>query len=252
MISGTRIVQGDAFYAKACVGLHTFNAEVRQGRVVLADSKAHKLPFARLANKPDMEAIDISWLPDAAHGYQLSSDYRDYVLWPVKLVHANVPNRWYDCFSLYELTSWSATYKMRTYATFKRAPMHIDHKHDDPLIAKGVIFDAVMRKAYDGWHTYVLQGFDRTKDPDLVKTMIEAPSNAFSMAGMVPQAICSIDHRVLGGTESCPDHQKGRVYNNRLAFEQCRFTNFFESSWLSTHSPANARAVTRESKLFLS
>ena len=194
--------------------------------------------------------LDLTWLPMVAKADHISPTLRDYVAGAVPIIHMNVPNRWGDAFSLYEMMSYSPTYNMPTYQTFLRAPMHVEHDHDDPTAAKGVVLDAFITSIpNEGWVIYILQAFDRTKDRALVERMIREPSNAFSMAVTVPRAVCSIEQRALGLNEPCPLHKKLGIYNGALAFEWCRFCNFFESSVVARG--ANALAVQREHKLCL-
>lgn len=239
---------GTAVPAIRTFGLNKFPSEKGlDGNIKVADARAHPLPNG----KP----IDISWLKAASESYHISSDHKDYIVTEVPIVTANVPNRNMDCFSYDELSYFNPLYGRMTYATFIGKPTHVFHQNQDPLQAKGVIFDASFRKIGRNYHTLILMGFDRTKDPELVKEIIASPVNGYSMGALVSFTLCSICGFKSNGRTYCANHigekgvKKGQLFENRIAYELCKLSNFIESSRVG--SPADVNAYS-EQKILLS
>ena len=138
--------------------------------------------------------IDISWLPAAADTYKISADPDDYVLVDVPIVTVDVPNRNMQAFPFEEVAYFDPMYGKQIYKTFTGKPAHIDHINQDPLKAKGVHFDSTMEyiPAYGLYKIRVLTGWDRTKDPHLVKQIISGARPGFSMGALVQAFVCSV------------------------------------------------------------
>ncbi len=149
--------------------------------------------------------IDISWLPAAAETYQISADPDDYVLVDVPIVTVDVPNRNMQAFPLEEVGYFDPVYGKQIYKTFIGKPSHIDHINQDPLKAKGVHFDASMEyiPAYGIFKIRVLTGWDRTKDPYLVKQIMSGARPGFSMGAMVSAFVCSVCGATDTNTNPC-------------------------------------------------
>lgn len=64
---------------------------------------------------------------------------------------------------------------------------HQDHDNKDPLKAKGVMFDSTLRyvPAYNVWKISILAGWDRTKDPWLVRQILSKKRTGYSMGALV-------------------------------------------------------------------
>lgn len=131
--------------------------------------------------------IDVSWLPAASGSYNISDDPRDYVLVEVPLVTVDIPNRNLQAFPYEEVSYFDPLYGRMIYSTFIGKPTHIDHDNKDPLKAKGVNFDASLRYVpkYNVWKIFVLSGYDRTKDPDLAKQILNKDRTGYSMGALV-------------------------------------------------------------------
>lgn len=246
--SPTIMKTGSAVPAIRTFGLHKFKSEHdADGNLRVASSAAYNLPTGR--------PIDISWLKAASESYRISSNYKDYILTEVPIVTANVPNRNMDCFSYDELTFFNPLYGRMTYQTFVGKPTHVNHQNQDPKQAKGVIFDASLRKIGENYHVMILMGFDRTKDPALVKEIIESPVNGYSMGALVTYTTCSIDGFKSNGKTYCVNHigergcKKGQLFDGRISYECCHLSNYIESSRVG--SPADVNAYS-EQKLYLS
>ncbi len=130
--------------------------------------------------------IDISWLPAAAETYRISADPEDYVLVDVPIVTVDIPNRNMQAFPFEEVAYFDPEFGKQIYKTFIGKPACANHDNADPLKAKGVHFDASMEylPAYGIYKIRVLTGFDRTKDPHLVKQIIDGKRTGYSMGAM--------------------------------------------------------------------
>lgn len=227
--------------------LHYFGAEQDlTGNLRLADARGFKVPYAR--------PVELSRIRAAHETYNLSADYRDYIASEVPIVTADVPNRNMDCFSYPELTFFNPLYGCFTYQTFCGKGVHLQHDNQDPKKAKGLILDASLRKVGHAWHVMILLACDRTKDRQLVEEIIRSPINGWSMGALVSYTTCSICGFRSNGKVFCEPHigrrgeKKGRVFEGRIAYEQCHLSNFIETS--KVKNPADINAYSEE-KLFL-
>ena len=123
------------------------------------------------------------------------------------------------------------------YQSFIGKMTTIDHVNDNPIHAKGVIFDASLHYVpkYDIWKVMLLCGFDRTKDPDLVQDILNKKRKCYSMGALVDAFKCS----VCGRDQHC-QCTKGSIVNGKLVYQQCIGTNYIESS--SVEDPADVTA----------
>lgn len=202
--------------------------------------------------------IDVSWLPAAADTYKISADPDDYVLVDVPIVTVDMPNRNMQAFPFEEVSYFDPMYGKQIYKTFCGKPAHIDHINQDPLKAKGVHFDASMEyiPAYGLYKIRVLTGWDRTKDPHLVKQIISGKRPGFSMGALVQAFCCSVCGSTDTNTNPCRHMDqrigtsKGMLWdvnkdcrvtadearnsqdpeNIRLVYQECVGTNFIELS----------------------
>lgn len=144
--------------------------------------------------------IDLSWLGGAAEKYNLSSDISDYVVWPVPVVTSQLPNRNSQAFILKSLVEFEVSQGRRRYQTFIGKPTCQEHQNDDPNKVKGVNLDASLVKVpgYRLAKVIVLSAFDRTKDSDLVKSMLKNKINSFSMGATCTTFQCSVCSGLLG------------------------------------------------------
>lgn len=188
--------------------------------------------------------IDISWLPLASPAYNISPKISDYVFVEIPIVTADVPNRNLDCFPLKELLRFDVPSGKPVFGSFIGKPTHADHDNKEPLKAKGVIFDAYMTPMEIRGHRYVkvriLAGWDRTKDPVLVKKILQRERVAHSMGAYVDYTQCSYCGAIAkSGQITC--HPKGQIIGGTLVYETCGGVCFIESS--SVGDPADFDAV---------
>lgn len=200
------------------------------------ESKTNRLVVASDTIK-DRRIIDVSWLKVASSVYQISADIRDYVIPVVPIVTSDIPNRNLQAFTFAELSNFDWLKGQMIYQSFIGKMSSADHVNDNPLYAKGVIFDASLHYVpkYDVWKVVLLQGFDRTKDPDLAKDILKKKRTGYSMGALVDSFECS----VCGKDQDC-SCRKNSIVDGVLAYQMCRGVNFIEAS--SVESPADVTA----------
>jgi hypothetical protein len=193
--------------------------------------------------------LDVTWLKAASDAYNISADPRDYVLSEVPLVTADFPNRNLDGFPFDSLTEFRPILGRVTYQTFLGKPTHQDHDNQEPLKAKGVIFDASLRpvtiRGAKGFKVFILGGWDRTKDHWLANQVLTGKRPGHSMGALVGRTRCSWCNNMSDGTRYCTHigprrERKGRIIQGRLVYEDCYDVNFIEDS--SVDDPADVDA----------
>jgi len=203
--------------------------------------KTHK----KIESKTSRKVLDISWLKYASDAYDVSDNPRDYVIAEVPVVTVDIPNRNLDCFVFEEVSRWSPILGRMVYQSFIGKPTFANHDNKDPRKAKGVNFDAVLRKVGRIYKIFVLSGFDRTKDPALADKIHRQILNRFSMGAFVDTALCSVHERPVGPPPAvCCSSQKGDIVNGVLRYDICLGVNYVENS--SVEDPADIFAWTPE------
>jgi len=229
-------IQGESV---SSVGVHeTFRW--KESHVRVADSR---VPIIESATSKHV--LDISWLPAAADAYNISADPKDYVITEVPIVTVGVPNRNMDSFPYEEVSRWSHILGRLVYQTFKGKPTYMNHMNKDPRKAKGVNFDASLRKVGNVWKIIVLSGFDRTKDRDLAEAVAKGTRDKFSMGAYVDYTKCSLHDKRNGPPPAkCCRHKKGDTPNGQLRYDKCYGVNYIENS--SVEDPADVFAWSPE------
>lgn len=209
-----------------------------------------RMASADILNKT--RSLDISWLPIAAEEYNISPDIHDYVINEIPIVAVDLPNRNMDAFPFDEVSSFNSELGRLVYATFIGKPTHRDHDNRDPRKARGVHFDAQLEKigANGLYKITVLAGWDRTKDPELVKQILNGIRSGFSMGALVGYTQCSYpgcEATSTNGRIACNHMQygkgKGRIINGHVIYERCYKVNFIETS--SVEDAAQYDAIQR-------
>jgi len=203
--------------------------------------------------------MDVSWLAGASEAYNISADVRDYIFVNVPIVTADFPNRNMDCFTYEELTTFSPVLGRFVYGSFKAKPMHLNHKNKNPLEAKGVHFDATLRKykvwpgkqGYQSnntqprelWKVRVMLGACRQKDPKVAQSILDKKRTGYSMGAWIDHAFCSVCHND-NMRQKCTHRQRGKgsiSADGRLVYDCVAGVNFFETSVLD-EEPADPDA----------
>lgn len=199
-------------------------------------SRKNKLVVASSAYS-NKRPIDVSWLKAAAPIYQISDNIEDYIIPIIPIVTSDIPNRNLQAFTFAELSSFDWLKGQMIYQSFIGKMSSADHVNDDPIHSKGVIFDASLHyiPKYNIWKVMLLSGFDRTKDPTLVKDILNKKRTGYSMGALVDSFKCS----VCGQDQGCRC-TRGSIVEGKLVYQRCHGVNFIESS--SVDSPADITA----------
>jgi hypothetical protein len=162
--------------------------------------------------------LDITtWLPFSAGPYHISPRFEDYVLKPVIILPADLPNRNAVAFPLNELIQFNPDLGQLAYKTWKGKPTFYEHQNNDITKAYGVIADSFLRKmiGYGNghlWKVLLLLMFDRTKNPDTVNRIISGDLNSFSMGAYVQAYTCSYCEAKLGECPHLSPSKTGEFY----------------------------------------
>ena len=195
---------------------------------------------------------DISWLAAASKSFNTSSDPSDYLLVEVPAVTSDIPNKNLQCFSSSELFYFDPMRGRQVFKTFIGSACHYEHDNKDPTKARGIIFDAVIVPVprYGIYKVVLLTGWDRTKDPDLVRDIQSGERDGYSMGSIVQQFICSITGQSVD--QAGGRYKRGQIVDinnqNHLCFHYCTSSFFFELSTVGT--PADVTAIGEKKGIF--
>lgn len=191
------------------------------------------------------------WLPYAAEHYKLSRNIRDYVLVPIPAIYSGLPNTNGDSLSLKEMLNFDPALGMQMYKSFRGKPTYLEHANKDITQAKGVILDAFLRPVPFNSKYYkivLLLAYDRTKDPELCKSILAKTTNAYSVGFLYSSYSCSICNTRVGrgiNVKPCSHTQLGqptyKMPNGQVAFRYCENGQGFECSSVGT--PAFVSAI---------
>lgn len=189
--------------------------------------------------------IDYSWLKGASETYQISDNIKDFCIFEVPIVTVGIPNRNLHSFPFEEVSYFDPRFGQFVYKTFIGKPTFEGHKNKVFTEAKGVHFDASLRyvPGWDVWKIYVLLGYDRTKDPALVRQMEKGVSRQFSMGAWVSYFINSISGQLSNGSQPLK-YPKGTVHDGILSYDNCTGCEYFETS--AVESPADVTAESHQ------
>lgn len=222
--------------------------------------------FLQQAGNIDIEAI----LADVSDTYKISANPRDYVYIPVRANSVDVPNENGDAFSRAETLRFDHKIGRRVYQTYLLKPHHVNHRADNPRMARGVIMDVHFndlnpmppewRKRYEAstgqrldrdLFVEALLAVDTTKDPFLSNGMKAGAIDSFSMGCECASTRCSVCGNIATTRlEFCPHIRYGnkmkwyaRPSDRRTvqAFEWCEGVVYSELS--AVDQPADPRAV---------
>jgi len=223
--------------------------------------------FLQQAGNIDVAAI----LKDVSEAYKISDRPQDYLFIPVRANSVNVPNENGDGFSRAETLRFDTRIGRRVYQTYLLKPHHVNHRADNPRMARGVIVDVHFndvnpmppewqaryekstgtRIARDEF-VEALLAVDTTKDPYLSNGMKTGGIDAFSMGCECEQTRCNVcNHVARTRLEFCPHIRYGnkmkwfeRPSDKRVvqAFEWCEGVIYSELS--AVDQPADPRALS--------
>lgn len=147
-------------------------------------------------------ALDTEWMKLAAPHYDVSSDIKDYVMVPVILFYADVPNRNGLGFLLKDLVDFDMDRKMPRYKSWKGCPIHIEHDNKNPKKAAGMVLDSIIRKKVhapiDLWKVIAYLALDRGKYKDTADKVMSGESSSYSMGSYIDGGyVCSICEKTV-------------------------------------------------------
>lgn len=222
--------------------------------------------FLQNAGKIDVEAA----LRDVSDLYAISDRAKDYIFIPVRANSVDVPNENGDCFTKTETLRYDSYLARRVFQSYLMKPHHINHRADNPRMARGFIVDVHYNDANampDKWRQKyeastgvpqerdifieALIAVDASKDPFLAKGYRADTIRTFSMGCDCQSTRCSIcGHRAASKSEFCTHIRGGnklrwfpspRLGGKRiLAYEECEFVVYGELS--AVDEPADPRA----------
>ena len=190
--------------------------------------------------------LDVNaWLPAAAEHYNISPDIRDYVLHPAIVNITGLPNTNGDGFDLKDWLTFRPQFGQLAYKTFKGKPTFIEHANSDYRAAAGVMFDSQLHRLPQQFHKshaklVLLLAFDRSREPNLAKSILAGKHNTYSKGTWYKSYTCSIcGETFTGRSHNRCQHVGNRVYrmpNGMLAYRRCHELEGFECS--AVGSPA--------------
>lgn len=231
-----KIAEGHVF-----TRLQSQRARTRGGFEVNAGSETKSPNFV---NK-----VDVSWLPAASKTYKISNDISDYILTDIPAVTvamSGMPNKNFQAFTNEEVLHYDPMLGMQVFKTFIGKGTHLEHDNKDPEKAKGVIFGSLLIPivGYNQpmFKISILAGWDRTKDPDLVRAIMNRERTGYSMGSIVKAFVCAITGNVV--TPDTGRYRRGEIVRiqgeDKLCYHLCTGSYFFEMS--SVETPADVTA----------
>ena len=193
-------------------------------------------------------------LPFLASTYKISSNPDDYFMKPVIMFHTDIPNRNGYVFPTSSMIEWNPTLHCMGYQSWRYAPLHIEHKTDDPFQAIGIIADVVLKKATGvcGGNIYkviALAAVDRTKNPSYTSQIENDQINSWSMGCDATRIYCSYCGATQGECSHLDPEAMIQFYvlNGSIV---CRAASGLSGKELSSvGTPAWAMAVSADGKL---
>lgn len=195
--------------------------------------------------------VNTNWLDEASKTYNISNDLNDYVIVCVKIFCSDLPNRNGVAFPKKELMRFNPEAGCLAYKTWVGKPTFQEHNNNILENAKGVIFDSTLRPSKglcgDLVHVDLLAGYDRTKDPDLVRNILSGKANCYSMGAYSDDFTCSICGKPLsaGGCKHASlDNPSFELIDGKLPYLNVVNPVGFELS--SVETPAFVMAVNTD------
>ena len=154
--------------------------------------------------------IETEWLQSAAKSYNISPNIKDYLMVPVIIFYADIPNKNGFGFAVENLASFSPQHGVPRFKTWRGKPTFHNHQNNEPQKANGVVLDTFLRRMPtkgrndlgpkgDYWKTLAYLAFDRGKNRDLITQVANRQISTYSMGTVITGGyICSICSREVG------------------------------------------------------
>ena len=171
-------------------------------------------------------------------------DPENFLYYRARAITANKTNGNGDYFALEELK--------KSFPTFIGKGVYYNHESNKPELAFGIILDAVLHEYPDDAYVQILAAIDRNdidkKRPGLLNRITSGSLKTTSMSVAVERCTCSVCGNVATRPEQLCIHMtpnqagyvKGKLYNNKIAFEYNEGLTFLEDSIVET--PADSTA----------
>ena len=208
MVNEIRTAYGDA--SAGLVDPIDIHREIKRKNV--EKNKTDILVSANLTGDPGGRGhpIETNWLVSAAKAYNISPDIKDYIMVPVPLFYADIPNKNGFGFALENLVQFSPEHGVPRYKTWKGKPTFYNHDHKDVSKANGVVLDTFLRQIPaknrmlagpkgDYWKELAYLALDRGKYRELVSEIANKSRMSYSMATKITKGyVCSVCGRDVG------------------------------------------------------
>lgn len=210
-----------------------------------AQQSSRKSGAIRVATAGDTSLLDVNlWLPRAAEHYNISADIRDYVIQPVVACITDLPNTHGDAFGMKDLLTFNPKCADLAYRTYRRRPTFVEHANSDYRKASGVILDtrlSPLKGFGEGYGRLIfLLAFDRSRHPDLCRSILKGEQNTYSKGTYYGAYTCSICGQTFSSASKHFCNHLGkrvqRLSDGRLAYKNCHVLEGFECS--AVWSPA--------------
>lgn len=183
----------------------------------------------------------IGWeliLPFAARELEISTNPRDYLIYPVPIMYSDLPNRNGFAFPLSELTAWNVELGRQAYKGWAGMPMFEEHRSDDHKKALGIVIDTSLRKLVGYgkdkyWKVLALAAVDRTKNKELAEKLYEGEISTYSMGAYVEYTTCSYCGAISGKCTHVPESNSEvcmYVKNGELVYKNVHKVKPYELS----------------------
>lgn len=193
------------------------------------------------ALEPEASYSNVGWehdLPFAARELKLSSDPKDYLIYPVPIMYSDLPNRNGFAFPLTELIRWNVELGCQAFKGWAGMPMYTEHQSDDHRTAIGMVIDARLTKIGSFgkgkfWKVVALAAIDRTKNPKYAEQVEQGKIDTYSMGAMVDYCSCSYCGSVAGKCSHVPesnDEVTFYVKNGKLVYKNVHGVKPYELS----------------------
>jgi len=254
MSNKIKIINTSPFY---CKPVDIYAESRRSGSITAGVLKSSSF----LPETPEITLDFESILPFAAKELDISSDIKDYMLWPVIMMTSDLPNRNGVAFPLKELVRWNPERGAQSYKTWNGMGLCVEHANGyaekkDP--AFGLIADTHLSqlKGYSQnklWKVVAMMALDRTKDLELTEKILSGQLNSTSMGAYTQSYSCGYCGAEFGQCDHLNTRASYDFYelleadgSKSLVFRNVHGISAIENSFV--HDPAYRVALFDSSK----